>query len=171
VGKNPGTSPGTSIPESSPKPPDQIISTSSPFSRTLNHFISLLTNFFKPYPAPNLTIGTTKFAVEVADTPAKRTQGLSNRQSLKADSGMLFVFDSSATHSFWMKDMRFPLDFIWINKNQIVYFSKNVPPPTDSFNPPVVLNPPVPVDMVLEINSGLIDTYNFKIGDYVDYSR
>src|SRR4030042_2564613 len=58
-----------------------------------------------------------KIFVEIADTPEKRSQGLSGRDNLSQNQGMLFIFNQPAIPSFWMKDMNFPLDFIWINNN------------------------------------------------------
>ena len=52
-------------------------------------------------------VGNVEIEIEIADTPAERSQGLSGRRSLAENEGMLFVFDSSLIASFWMKDMRF----------------------------------------------------------------
>ena len=59
--------------------------------------------------------------VEVVDTPETRQQGLSNRASLGDDEGMLFVFDDvSSNHCFWMKDMQFPIDMVWLDEEKRV---------------------------------------------------
>lgn len=60
-------------------------------------------------------------AVEIADTPEERRLGLSGRENLKPDTGLLFVFDEPGYHTFWMKDMNFPIDIFWLDENyQIV---------------------------------------------------
>jgi uncharacterized membrane protein (UPF0127 family) len=68
--------------------------------------------------------------VEVVDTPELRGQGLSGRESLTSDKGMLFVFDNtSESNCFWMKDMNFSLDMIWLNENrEVVTVTSNVTP-------------------------------------------
>ena len=55
--------------------------------------------------------------VEVADTLKKRSLGLGKRASLKKGWGMLFVFEKRKPHRFWMKDMQFPLDIIWLDNH------------------------------------------------------
>ena len=64
---------------------------------------------------------------------------------------MLFVFDKPDTYGFWMKDMRFPIDIIWISGDKVIYVLSEVHP--DSY--PNLFKPPIPVDKVLEINAGL----------------
>ncbi len=58
--------------------------------------------------------------VELAVTPEERARGLSNRASLSADAGMLFVFESARQPSFWMKDTLIPLDLVWIDADKRV---------------------------------------------------
>ena len=97
-------------------------------------------------------------ALEVADTPAKRTQGLSGRVSLPQNSGMLFIFDAPHTPSFWMYKMNFALDFVWIRDSVIVDITENVPPPqpaTPDRQLPLYF-PNTPADMMLELNAGWV---------------
>ena len=45
------------------------------------------------------------------------------------DGAMLFVFEEPGRHSFWMKNVRFPLDIIFLNENmEVVDFFGNTPP-------------------------------------------
>ena len=62
-----------------------------------------------------LEIGEETFIVEIADNDEERVRGLSLREPIEANRGMLFIFDVSGNYSFWMKDMLFALDIIWIN--------------------------------------------------------
>jgi uncharacterized membrane protein (UPF0127 family) len=68
--------------------------------------------------------------VEVVDTPEKRTQGLSGREYLSEKAGMLFVFDNtSIKNCFWMKDMNFSIDMVWLNeRREVVTVTPNVTP-------------------------------------------
>ena len=67
-----------------------------------------------------------KFDLEVVATEETRQKGLGGRDALCSNCGMLFVFSQSGNHSFWMKDMRFNLDIIWISGGKIVYIAKNL---------------------------------------------
>lgn len=92
---------------------------------------------------------------EVADTPAERGQGLSFRKSIGLNEGMLFVFNELGSHGFWMKDMRFPIDIIWIAGDRVVGVVENAAPePEKSFEELPIYYPPQVVDKVLEIRSG-----------------
>jgi uncharacterized protein len=119
-------------------------------------------------PEESLSIDNATFTVEVASTMLQQARGLSNRTSLGANDGMLFVFSSGSTQSFWMKDMNFPLDMIWISGNTVVGFAQNAPAEPGALNPTssIVLSPPN-TDKVLEVNAGSVAKYNIKVGDTV----
>ena len=57
----------------------------------------------------------THFTVEVVDTDEARSRGLTFRESLPEDRGMLFVFPDESVHSFWMKDTKIALDMIFVD--------------------------------------------------------
>lgn len=116
-------------------------------------------------PKGEVTINGRTFQVDIADTPEKREIGLSKKKSLSKNGGMLFLFDQSDYHSFWMKEMQFPIDIIYINNNKIVSVYENVQPPKDENAPLPLYKPTVPSDRVLEINAGLSKEYNIKTGD------
>jgi len=76
-----------------------------------------------------VTIENVEFSVELAQTPAERKRGLSDRTELCDQCGMLFIFENNDYHSFWMKDTFIPLDIIWIDENwQVVDFAGFVQP-------------------------------------------
>lgn len=111
-------------------------------------------------------IGNTKISVELALTNEAKAKGLSGRETLSEDSGMLFVFDYPLIHPFWMKDMNFPIDMIWIDENGIiVYIERNAKP--ESF--PNVFGSNVESKYVLEVVSGFSDKHQLKIGDRVTF--
>ena|SRR3989338_3833228 len=104
--------------------------------------------------------------VNLATTDAAREQGLSGRENLKEDEGMLFVFDYPDKYSFWMKDMNFPIDMIWIGENkEIIYIKRDARP--ESF--PESYGPTADSKYVLEIVSGLSSKNNLKEGDKVEF--
>ncbi|MBI2019920.1 DUF192 domain-containing protein [Candidatus Daviesbacteria bacterium] len=126
---------------------------------------------FLPQPPQysELTINGHKIKVEIADTKEKRGKGLGGREMLASDEGMLFIFDKEEIHSFWMKGLTFPLDFVWIKGDQVADILKNIPPPQpeqkDDTLP--IYRPSVPVDKVLEVNAGTADRLNIKVGDTI----
>src|SRR3989344_7098066 len=101
----------------------------------------------------SLTVGSASIKVEIADTDAKRSHGLSDRQSLSENTGMLFIFPQSGIYPFWMKDMHFPLDFIWISQKKVVDVAENVPNPKNPGDHLPLYSSREPIDMVLEVNA------------------
>lgn len=103
-----------------------------------------------------------EYKVVAAITPDQQRQGLSDRQYIGAE-GMLFFIDPVRQPTFWMKDMRFPLDFIWIRGDKVVDVHKNVQPPSDEFTMEYV-SPNQEVDYVLEVPAGFIEEQDVVIG-------
>jgi uncharacterized protein len=114
-----------------------------------------------------VTIDNHTFSVDVATTSAQQQQGLSGRDSLPQDQGMLFIFNQAARYPFWMKDMKFPLDMLYINNNKIVTIFQNVPVPQQGKTNLPVYTPSTSANQVLEINAGLAKKYNLQKGDTV----
>ena len=111
----------------------------------------------------HITIAGVILSVEIARNATTQTRGLSGRASLDNDSGMLFVFDHEDYWSFWMVDMKFPLDIIWFNSNrQVVWVEPNLQPCT-SMNC-LELTPESPAMYVLEVNAGFVTTHQIKLG-------
>lgn len=102
--------------------------------------------------------------VEVADTKSSRELGLSGRPTMKHEEGMLFVFDVPGRYGFWMKDMNFPLDLIWINQNGVVVeVERNADP---SSYPKTFMNSS-PASYVLELNAGVAEEQGVYIGSKI----
>lgn len=128
-----------------------------------------------PTPSPTPTIkqikiGNTNITVTVADTESGRVKGLTDLNSMPTNQGMLFVFEAkNVVPSFWMKGMKFPLDFIWIKGGQVAQIDANIPvPSTDTLDSGIkVYIPNSPVDYVLEVNAGFSGTNNIKVGDTI----
>lgn len=116
-----------------------------------------------------LTFPQGTIEAEVADTPASREQGLSGRTELKEGRGMLFVFDYSGTYAFWMKDMKFAIDMVWINQDKVVvHIERNATPESYfDFNPPKTFVNIPEAKYVLEIPAGASDKYGIYLGTKV----
>ena len=113
-----------------------------------------------------LTIGSETLYGELADTVAKRTQGLSGKENLPENEGMLFIFDAPNFVSFWMKDMNFPIDIVWINEEkQIIGWEENVDPNTY----PATFSPKEEIVYVLEVNAGCIQRHDIQIGQAIAF--
>jgi hypothetical protein len=104
--------------------------------------------------------------VEVVDTKASRVLGLSGRPSMRDDEGMLFVFDEPGRYGFWMKDMLFPLDMVWINQNGVVvWIERNVTP--ESYKEKKTYINQSEASYVLEINAGQAEKFGLYMGSKI----
>ena len=103
------------------------------------------------------------YQVEVVQTLQALSKGLSGRESLSEDEGMLFVFTESGQHRFWMKDMLFDLDILWLDKNgKVVHIEENLPPCTPNACPS--FTSAKPAQYVLEIPAGASKDRKIRIG-------
>ncbi|MDO8573251.1 MAG: DUF192 domain-containing protein [Candidatus Daviesbacteria bacterium] len=120
-------------------------------------------------PGKQIVISGNRFKIEIADTDSKRKKGLGGRESLASDEGMLFIFEASGKHPFWMKGMKLALDLIWINKDAVVDITENVGPPAagqkDASLP--IYQAKEDANKVLEVNAGTAQKLNIKAGDSV----
>ena len=105
------------------------------------------------------------FSLYLAKTASEQEVGLAKYKSLAQNQGMLFLFGKSDYYSFWMKDMRFPIDIIFISNDKIVDIFPNVPIATSEALPTYATSEKA--DKVLEINAGLSAKYNIKVGTLV----
>lgn len=124
------------------------------------------------YGKGEVSINGKTFKVEVADTMRARAQGLSGREGMGEDYGMIFIFSTSSVQGFWMKDMKFPLDMVWIKGDRVVGFTENVQPELEkSVFGLTIYHSPEAVDKVLELNAGAVAKYGIKEGDLVYLNR
>ena len=115
--------------------------------------------------------GHTEYQVDVATSLIAQAQGLSGRATMPEHTGMLFVFSQAAPRYFWMKDMNFALDFVWIRDGKVVGLNENIQPPSATKGKIDRINSNEPADQVLEINAGQIAKQGIKIGDTVSYEK
>jgi hypothetical protein len=120
-------------------------------------------------PRARVTIGVHLIDAEVADTPARQQRGLSGRPSLPAGQGMLFVYAEPQQRGFWMPDMHFDIDIVWIRAGRIVHVESDVPHAVSG--PLPVYRPSEPADLVLEVAAGTAQRLGWRVGDAVRVER
>lgn len=114
------------------------------------------------YESFEMRIGDEVYTLALADTPTLRMRGLSEVTTLDPFDGMIFVFDREGEYSFWMKDMLFPIDIVWLNKDmEIVLIHEHIQPETfpESFGGEVVSQ------YVIEFPAGFVESVGLEIGD------
>ena len=116
--------------------------------------------------------GARPIAAEVADTDGSRTLGLGGRDALADGAGMLFVFPRDTTPGFWMKDMRFPLDMVWIDAGKrVIGVTADVQPqPGATDNALALYQPPSPVQYVLELSAGAAARLGLAAGKQLSFA-
>lgn len=103
--------------------------------------------------------------LETVSTPDLRRQGLSGRNAMPITEGMLFVFEEPNSLCFWMKDMSFGLDMIWLDASkEVIQINRSVPPDTY----PERFCSSSPAQYVIELNEGLANVADIAVGDYID---
>lgn len=107
-------------------------------------------------------INNVEYKVEIASTSAARAKGLTGRDHLELDKGMLFVFTESGVYPFTMINTAITLDIIWILDDQVVYLYEKALPGEER------IVPDTPANYVLELRANSINNRNFKIGDLVE---
>ena len=108
-----------------------------------------------------VTIGKVKVKAEVVSSMEKMYQGLGKRPELPEGRGMLFVMPSPAVQNFCMRDMRFALDFLWIESGRVAGMTKNV----SHLDQQACYYSPQPVKFVLEVPAGFCDRHGIRVGD------
>jgi uncharacterized membrane protein (UPF0127 family) len=121
------------------------------------------------YRQANITVNEVELVTDIAATNDQRTKGLSVKDSLNENEAMLFVFSTEREHSFWMKDMKFPIDIIWIDEDkEVVHVEHSLEPCIpDEFCQPY--KPDKDSLYVLETVAGFAQKYNVTENTYVDF--
>lgn len=102
--------------------------------------------------------------VEVVRSNQDKTKGLSGREELAEDAGMLFVYGQAGEYGFWMRDMNFAIDIIWIDSDRrVVDITSDVDPDTY----PEVFRSDEPAQYILEVNAGYARQHNIEVGQNV----
>ncbi len=111
------------------------------------------------------------FETRVADTTKLQIRGLSGSEPLAVDEAMLFVYPDKQLREFWMKDMLFSIDLLWIEDNTIVAWQENMamPSPEATVFDLTTYISPQPVNSVLELPAGTVKRLSLNIGDQVTW--
>lgn len=118
---------------------------------------------------PHAIINDYIIKVEIADDFEEQQQGLSDRDFLCPGCGMLFVFPKKQVRQFWMKNMHFTLDIIWIDGDKVVGISPNLIP--EGEQPSQQYSSLTPVNYVLEVNGGVANGLGIKAGDRIEIKK
>lgn len=123
--------------------------------------VSIFLNKKDIYSHKKIIIGNVAVKAEIAESLAEKQKGLSGRNFMRENNGMLFIFSQPDIYHFWMKDMKFPIDIIWLDENlRIINIEKNITP--DTF--PKKFIPQLPAKYALEVNGGWSDKNKVKEG-------
>ena len=131
-------------------------------------FLEIRPFLYKSSKNNKIEINGHKMNIEIVRNPIDLAKGLSGRDPLSLDEGMLFIFPKESGYGFWMKDMRFAIDIVWIKGDKVIGFIENVDPQIGVSEKDLkIYSPGEPVDKVLEILGGRARSLNLKIGDKV----
>lgn len=136
-------------------------------------FFIYVINMDKKPSSTTITVGTNKIYAQIADSEVKRSMGLSFTRELGQNAGMLFVFDEIGVKNFWMRDMNFDIDIVWLDENKTVTgFFENVS--RDTYNKiypqySKIYHSPEDTRYVLEVASGTIENLKIKVGDFLQF--
>lgn len=131
--------------------------------------LTLAIFIYQNITAPTAIINNHNFKLFVARTEEEKQVGLSKYNSLDKDKAMIFIFDKPDYYRFWMKDMKFPIDIIFITSGKISKIVQNATPPKD--NEFTIYSPSEPIDKVLEVNAGVSKDDKFKVGQEVSFKN
>ena len=127
------------------------------------------------FPLPNpfkgnaeAQVGDKKINLILAKSDKDRMKGLSGRNSLPEDQGMLFIFEKKGKYGFWMRDMKFPLDIIYMDDNTVVYLVENASAGAQAPNL-TIYTPDTEANRVLELNAGGAKKYGIKKGTKITF--
>jgi len=131
-------------------------------------FAAIFLFFWQRFHWPTATVSLKGETLEimVADSIYRQQKGLGKRESLVPYDGMVFPFGLLDKHGIVMRDMRFPIDIIWLKKGEVVDFAPTVAiEPGRKEGEYSIYRPRIDADMVLEVRAGWSKAHDLKIGD------
>lgn len=123
--------------------------------------------YLPPSNSIKIKIADTSYNIELAKTIAQKTKGLSKRNTLCKNCGMLFTFGFETNLPFWMKDTLIPLDMIWLDQNGKIVDIQTA----NEINSSKIYQNQTPAQYVLELNANDSQKIGLKIGDKIDLSK
>lgn len=126
------------------------------------------TDFFPHYDKKTVLINGFKVLLAIASTDELRIKGLSGSEKLNENEGMLFLFDKPSKQGFWMNEMKYPIDILWLDSNSsVIYIEKNLEP-CKIFLACPVYNPQADSLYVIELRAGFVDRHSIRNGTIID---
>lgn len=118
------------------------------------------------HPACQLQLSDTCYHLEYSRTPAELERGLGGRDSMPNNHGMLFIIPKASIACFWMKDMHYNLDMVWLDSSRrITKIEPNLSP--DSY--PQSYCSAKPTAYVLELNAGQVAARHMQVGQQLSF--
>lgn len=122
-----------------------------------------------PGPADAVLVyENSQITVRIADTPSARERGLSGTPSLSEGTGMLFVFEEPAVYGFWMKDMKYAIDIIWLDAQMVV---TGITPEVYPESYPEVFYSPADTRYVVEVPVGFSTRHGVRVGQSFTFKK
>ena len=119
-------------------------------------------------PKLTLRLGDGVFTASVAATDETRQKGLSGVKELPKDRAMLFVFPLSRTYGIWMKDMKIPIDVVWLDDDRkVIHIVHDMQP--DSY--PTIYRPKLPARYVIELPAGTAKERSIRVGTVANFDE
>jgi uncharacterized membrane protein (UPF0127 family) len=120
-------------------------------------------------PTTEVRLGSGVFSTQLASTDAARVQGLSGVDHLDANGGLLMVFQSDSQWGIWMKDMKVPLDIVWMNnEKKVIYIVTDASPDLGTSK---IFKPQEAARYVLEVPSGTVKSAGIQIGAVATFNE
>ena len=121
------------------------------------------------YLKAKVSIDGLQLSAEIPTTRELMAKGLAVKNELRENESMLFVYEEPSRHSFWMKDMRFPIDIMWVDSNgRIVHIEEKLEPCPLAPDCPSYA-PNADSQYVLETVSGFAQRHNIDLGTYIKF--
>ena len=125
--------------------------------------------FVPPAGAQPMIIGGHEFLLELALDEADQIRGLSGRDHIEPNGGMLFVFNRAQERQFWMRGCRVPIDIIFLDDGaRIVAMHEMQPPPARSDDPLRTYPSIWPARFAIELAGGTLRGLNLHNGQKLD---
>jgi uncharacterized protein len=118
----------------------------------------------------NITINDVILQADVALTADEQTKGLSIKDTLQSNEGMLFPYEAPRILSFWMRDMKFPIDILWLGADKKVVHIEESLQPCSPLLPCPSYAPDVQAQYVLETVAGFSSSNGITEGTHVEFN-